>query len=365
MIVAVVLFVSRMYSENCSSVCEIGQLKRVFIVDLFFFLQRDSAMAFATVSLVDRATSQVESVGVDDAVSLAHALRLALQCTNSYAIIDFLSGAPDASAIRSEILKLNSDHAFSKGELGGEGGEYWRTVDNTAKRNDLIQWVPVTAVREKMPAISAYRETIEILVRHLVDSQAHGFDFFRRLRGRSTKTIPELQNDRLMLALYPVTSEGSRFTVHCDNPPGDSGTGDNGRVLTFTYYANQNWDAPRHGGCLRIYDCGFSKAIPQQPHDRAHWVEAVESRGTSAAAGIVASTGHAWVEIEPLGNRLVVFFSDERVPHEVKEVRWSSDAPSYRASITAWYSFQDRAAELEGLKAAFAAWCSSKKQATS
>ncbi|XP_040832219.1 prolyl hydroxylase EGLN2 isoform X2 [Ochotona curzoniae] len=92
-----------------------------------------------------------------------------------------------------------------------------------------------------------------------------------------------------MVACYP--GNGLGYVRHVDNPHGD------GRCITCIYYLNQNWDVKVHGGLLQIF-----------PEGRP----------------VVAN-------IEPLFDRLLIFWSDRRNPHEVK--------PAYatRYAITVWY----------------------------
>uniref|UniRef100_A0AAY4CVT0 hypoxia-inducible factor-proline dioxygenase n=2 Tax=Denticeps clupeoides TaxID=299321 RepID=A0AAY4CVT0_9TELE len=92
-----------------------------------------------------------------------------------------------------------------------------------------------------------------------------------------------------MVACYP--GNGTGYVRHVDNPNGD------GRCITCIYYLNKNWDVKVHGGLLQIY-----------PEGRC----------------VVAN-------IEPVFDRLLIFWSDRRNPHEVK--------PAYatRYAITVWY----------------------------
>ncbi|XP_067412737.1 prolyl hydroxylase EGLN2 [Emydura macquarii macquarii] len=105
---------------------------------------------------------------------------------------------------------------------------------------------------------------------------------------------------KAMVACYP--GNGLGYVRHVDNPSGD------GRCLTCIYYLNQHWDSKVHGGALQIY-----------PEGRP----------------LVAS-------IEPLFDRLLIFWSDRRNPHEVK--------PAYatRYAITVWYFDAKERAEAKG-----------------
>ena len=110
--------------------------------------------------------------------------------------------------------------------------------------------------------------------------------------GRELVALP----DKAMLAHYPA---GARYVRHCDNSClAGEGERCNGRRLTAILYLNSHWQ-PLDGGSLRIFPA-FAK-------------------------------GAALCDIPPLGDRLLLFFADYRVPHEV--------LPSHatRLAVTLWY----------------------------
>ena len=96
---------------------------------------------------------------------------------------------------------------------------------------------------------------------------------------------------------------------HCDNTC-DAGRGPlcNGRRLTGVYYPNTGWDAAA-GGELRV------------------WPRAA----AATASGSTPPGVEPLVDVEPHADRLILFFADIRVPHEV--------LPSFRErfAITLWY----------------------------
>ncbi|CAG2119481.1 unnamed protein product [Medioppia subpectinata] len=95
-----------------------------------------------------------------------------------------------------------------------------------------------------------------------------------------------------MVACFP--GNGSRFMKHADNYSGD------GRCITCIYYVNKEWHYLSDGGCLRIYPTQMSQNVP-------------------------------YVDVEPVRDRLVLFWSDRRNLHEVMPTN------KYRFAVTVWY----------------------------
>lgn len=95
---------------------------------------------------------------------------------------------------------------------------------------------------------------------------------------------------RCMVTCYPPSS---RYTKHVDNGGGIS----NGRRLTALIYMNEGWKGC-DGGELAIYERGGKRRK---------------------------------ITVEPIAERLVVFWSDERVPHEVLESKKD------RFTVTIWF----------------------------
>uniref|UniRef100_A0A8C8SGR3 hypoxia-inducible factor-proline dioxygenase n=1 Tax=Pelusios castaneus TaxID=367368 RepID=A0A8C8SGR3_9SAUR len=102
-----------------------------------------------------------------------------------------------------------------------------------------------------------------------------------------------------MVACY--SGNWLEYVRHVDNPSGS------GRCLTCIYYLNRLWDSKVHGGGLQIY--------PGLP---------------------------LVVSIEPLFDRLVIFWLERPNPHEVK--------PAYatRYAVTVWYFDAKERAEAKG-----------------
>mmetsp|Transcript_2869 Transcript_2869/g.4366 ORF Transcript_2869/g.4366 Transcript_2869/m.4366 type:complete len:243 (-) Transcript_2869:28-756(-) len=124
-----------------------------------------------------------------------------------------------------------------------------------------------------------------------------GENLVHELRCVSTRS-------RAMVTCYP--GGGSRYTRHCDNAIG------NGRKLTSILYLNDGW-SPSDGGELVLYPSLLSGRE---------------------------------VRVEPTINRLVLFWSDIRCPHEV--------LPSHRDrfAVTVWFIDREERDRREALDAA-------------
>ncbi|KAL0972935.1 hypothetical protein UPYG_G00196700 [Umbra pygmaea] len=192
-------------------------------------------------------------------------------CMNSYGIFvkDGFLGPRLGDAVLGEVECLNRSGKFRGGQLVSQ-----RSIPSMNIRGDQIAWVE--GHEPGCEAIAKLMTRIDDAVMH---SAANGQLGNRIINGRT----------KAMVACYP--GNGTRYVRHVDNPNGD------GRCITCIYYLNKNWDPEVHGGMLQIYPEGKS---------------------------LVAN-------IEPLFDRLLIFWSDRRNPHEVK--------PAYatRFAITVWY----------------------------
>uniref|UniRef100_A0A915L3M8 hypoxia-inducible factor-proline dioxygenase n=1 Tax=Romanomermis culicivorax TaxID=13658 RepID=A0A915L3M8_ROMCU len=141
---------------------------------------------------------------------------------------------------------------------------------STDVRSDKIYWFD-NKVDGELVNIGFLIVVLDAIMSRLVDMPCE-------LTGRS----------KAMVACYPAG--GTKYVKHVDNPNGD------GRRITAIYYLNQDWKTD-DGGILRLYP----------------------------------ETALNPVDIEPLADRLVFFWSDARNPHEV--------LPSFkmRFAVTVWY----------------------------
>ncbi|NP_001161214.1 egl-9 family hypoxia-inducible factor 2 L homeolog [Xenopus laevis] len=190
-------------------------------------------------------------------------------CITYYGICvkDHFLGEALGSRVLEEVQMLNRSGKFRDGQLVSQ-----RTIPSKNIRGDQIAWV-----EGKEPGcenIGALMSKIDEVIMHCNGKMENYV-----INGRT----------KAMVACYP--GNGMGYVRHVDNPNRD------GRCLTCIYYLNQNWDAKVHGGLLQIFPEGRS---------------------------VVAN-------IEPLFDRLLIFYSDRRNPHEVKP------AFAMRYAITVWY----------------------------
>ncbi|XP_054650848.1 egl nine homolog 1 [Dunckerocampus dactyliophorus] len=222
-------------------------------------------------------TSPVEANGIPTSPPLEgwSAERVALQyivpCIKYYGICvkDNFLGPVLGERVLEEVEVLNQSGKFRGGQLVSQRGIPSRNI-----RGDQIAWVE---------GHEAGCKNIGALMAHIDEavmySAANGQLGDCVINGRT----------KAMVACYP--GNGAGYVRHVDNPNGD------GRCITCIYYLNKNWDVQTQGGLLQIYPEGKN---------------------------VVAN-------IEPLFDRLLIFWSDRRNPHEVK--------PAYatRYAITVWY----------------------------
>lgn len=195
---------------------------------------------------------------------------------DSHCVVNDLLPVNAARAIHGEVEKLHESGSFIDGPLSGgkSSSEDSKIYSEKKIRSDKITWLQGT--ENEYPNICRLMQHMDSIAQMLkgcqqIQDECHVF-------GRT----------KAMVACYP--SNGTGYAYHVDNPNKD------GRCLTFIYYLNEGWDCEKLGGLLRIL-----------PPDGSH------------------------VDVEPILNRLLVFWSDRRNPHEVQPA-WAS-----RYAITMWY----------------------------
>lgn len=192
-------------------------------------------------------------------------------CMRFYGICvrDGFLGARLGDKVLEEVEILNRSGKFRGGQLVSQ-----KNIPSRNIRGDQIAWVEGNEPGcENIGCLMAHVD--EAIMRSAANGQLGDYV----INGRT----------KAMVACYP--GNGAGYVRHVDNPNGD------GRCITCIYYLNKDWDAKVHGGLLQLFPEGRN---------------------------VVAN-------IEPLFDRLLIFWSDRRNPHEVKP------AFATRYAITVWY----------------------------
>ncbi|XP_068597128.1 egl nine homolog 1 [Brachionichthys hirsutus] len=212
--------------------------------------------------------------------SSASPRKLAVECIvpcmrkHGICVVDNFLGEETGLGILEDVKALHDTGKFTDGQLVSQKGDSTRDI-----RGDQITWIE---------GREAGCEKIHLLMGRMDDVIRHcsGNLGKYKINGRT----------KAMVACYP--GNGTGYVRHVDNPNGD------GRCVTCIYYLNKDWTAKEHGGLLRIFpDCKAQFA-----------------------------------DIEPRFDRLLLFWSDRRNPHEVQP------AFATRYAITVWYFDADERA---------------------
>ena len=206
--------------------------------------------------------------------------------SDGFAIIDGFMGEEAIDALRSSVNALHGAEPsqFVLGRTGGgKDGKSAQKFAQNVVRGDQIA-VLGEGEEGRVPGLSALLRQADELVKEMA-------------RGPVPALRTVTSRSRPMLACYP--GNGARYVCHLDNPGGEAR---NGRLLTLLAYLNKDW-RDEDGGVLRLHR-------PDRP-----------------------ATGP--VDVAPLADRCVVFWSDARTPHEV--------LPAHKArwAISAWYHHDD------------------------
>ncbi|XP_027046171.1 egl nine homolog 1-like isoform X1 [Pocillopora damicornis] len=187
-----------------------------------------------------------------------------------YCYLDDFHGEDIALKILSEVKNLHHREKFTDGELVSSNGN--GSMLNKKIRDDKIAWID--GKEENCQAISHHMTTVNTLIR-FCNGLIEEYDIEHRTK-------------QAMVACYP--GQGTCYKRHVDNPNKD------GRCITTLYYLNPGWTEEK-GGMLNLYPGGSEEPV----------------------------------KILPRLDRLLLFWSDRRNPHEV--------APSHdvRYAITLWY----------------------------
>ncbi|KAM4603919.1 egl nine homolog 1-like [Polymixia lowei] len=205
------------------------------------------------------------------------ALEYIVPCLRKHGIcvVEKFLGEETGLSVLQDVRDLHLTGLFTDGQLVSQRSDSSKEI-----RGDQITWVEGS--ESGCGRIAVLLSCMDDLLRHC-DGNLGNY----RINGRT----------KAMVACYP--GNGTGYVRHVDNPNAD------GRCVTCIYYLNRDWDAEKHGGLLRIYPEGK----PQ------------------------------FADIEPKLDRLLLFWSDRRNPHEVQ--------PAYttRYAITVWYFDADERAQ--------------------
>ncbi|KAG8449627.1 hypothetical protein GDO86_016315 [Hymenochirus boettgeri] len=202
--------------------------------------------------------------------------------SSGFCYLDKFLGEEIGNRVLERVRQMHQDGSLKDGQLAG----HLQGISKKHLRGDKIAWIAGT--EEGCESIGLVLSVIDRLVVLCGD---HLGQYYVKERSKA------------MVACYP--GNGAGYVRHVDNPTGD------GRCITCIYYLNKDWNAKVHGGILRIFPEGGSRIV----------------------------------DIEPIFDRLLLFWSDRRNPHEVQ--------PSYgtRYALTVWYfDAKERAAARQRFK---------------
>jgi len=211
-------------------------------------------------------------------------------------VVNNFCGTSTANKVREEVLSLKNGNMLRPGLVaGGRVGKGERVVNRDIRSDELAFYAAGTLSYYDTATPNSAGDEKEIVL-HSVDALLKEIDaFIKKLLPKVSELRDKhtvLLRSKAMLTCYP--GNGSKYTRHVDNP------NENGRILTVIYYLNASYNKETDGGEIMLH-------IPD---------------GSSEKEFIV----------EPVADRLLVFWSDMRVPHQV--------LPSHagRMAVTVWYT---------------------------
>ena len=250
---------------------------------------------------------------------------------DSFVVVDNFLSQSSFVALRDEVAAVKTAGHLQASELAGGPSGSSTAYTLSALRGDHIGWFDGGEAHTwPRDTLRGYLLEIDALMGKL----------------RQLPQLPQLasvvQRSRAMVACYP--GGGARYRRHCDNACSASvGERCNGRRLTAILYANEDW-VPSDGGALRLYEPFDPDAAEATLRELREWV-AAHKAGTvdedevarvlpelrAKLKAVSLDDGPARCDVAPLANRLVLFFSDYAVPHEV--------LPAFRErlAVTVWY----------------------------
>jgi hypoxia-inducible factor (prolyl hydroxylase) len=202
-----------------------------------------------------------------------------------YSITDNFVGKETAALLRKALVAMYKRGEFEPSQVGGgRTGDGKDTKTAAQIRGDKVVHLAGDAVLTGDDENGGFTFLLQPLLAN-----------FDTVLGVAARQIGELrgisERSKCMAAVYPAS--GTQYVRHIDNPDL------NGRKLTVLYYLNLDWQGS-DGGELRLFGKrGEAKTLG------------------GGGAKQVHSKGEKHVDIEPLADRLVTFWSDGRTPHAV------------------------------------------------
>eukprot|EP00760_Papus_ankaliazontas_P028460 PhM_4_TR3724/c0_g1_i1/m.87346/K09592/EGLN, HPH; hypoxia-inducible factor prolyl hydroxylase len=198
---------------------------------------------------------------------------------NNFCVLDNFYGQENTLELRNEIISYQEKGLMKDGEIGKGKLATSRGVVKTM-RSDKIVW------------FEGSEPVCPLLRRYILYLDVFSHKLCRFLQGCFSKETDWVHGGRskAMATVYPPG--GTHYVPHYDNPNKD------GRRLTCVFYLNPDWKEGA-GGTLRVKTSGKT------------------------------------VDVAPLCDRLALFWSDRRCPHEVMPSNQN------RYAVTVWF-FDDR-----------------------
>eukprot|EP00434_Breviolum_minutum_P039268 symbB.v1.2.034866.t1/scaffold4574.1/size37803/1 len=184
-----------------------------------------------------------------------------------FVIIDDFMPEEMARAVKASNVNLYQQSEMEEGATTG-GSERV----GIPHRGDVLKWIGYDGATEASRCVSAFVDHIEKAVQSIGNAA-------QDVAPKVATAVSSIQwRSETMLTCYPA-AQRARYFRHTDNSSG------NGRLLTALVYLNENWKQG-DGGELRLF-------YPGEKNLKVR------------------------MEVEPLWNRLLLFWSDDRSPHEV------------------------------------------------
>ena len=202
--------------------------------------------------------------------------------SNQYIILQDFIPPPLQSSLRSDIQNLRQASKFNIAKIG-EG------ATNALNDNIRVAETCFLGPGKLNDVPSTARQNL--------------YDIIDQVRGDLERSSGQALDGRLTELLYAYYPQGGFYRRHRDALPGSTS---NLRRFSFLLYLNEDWDAEKDGGCLRMHMDGGGDVLPEgaTPNFR---------------------------DISPDGGTLVVFASDA-IPHEVLDTR------KERMAVVGWFN---------------------------